>query len=87
MGLVSLVVIAIVSLVLLFAAASESSGSAGFFGGIFLSVIVALCVKADSPIEPIEVYQGKTELEYTIRGGEVVDSVVVYKKIDHGREN
>lgn len=81
MGLVSLVVISIVSLVLLlFAAASESSGFAGFFGGIFLSAVVAVCIKAHSPIEPIEVYQGKTELEYTIRGGEIVDSVVVYRK-------
>lgn len=80
MGLISLVVIAIVSLVLLFAAASESSGFAGFFGGIFLSAVVAVCIKINSPIEPIEVYQGKTELEYTIRGGEVVDSIVVYKK-------
>ena len=83
MGLVSLMVIATVSLILLLAAtASESSGFAGFCGGIFLSAVVALCIKADSPIEPIEVYQGKTELEYTItiRGGEVIDSVVVYKK-------
>lgn len=80
MGLVSLVVISIVSLVLLLVAASESSGFAGFFGGIFLSAVVAVCIKAHSPIEPIEVYQGKTELEYTIRGGEIVDSVVVYRK-------
>lgn len=80
MGLVSLIVIATVSLVLLFATASESSGFAGFCGGIFLSTVIAICIKIDSPIEPIEVYQGKTELEYTIRGGEVVDSIVVYKK-------
>lgn len=81
MGSASLIVIAIVSLVLLLASASESSsGFAGFCGGIFLSVVVALCIKANSPIKPIEVYQGKTELEYTIRGGEVVDSVVVYRK-------
>lgn len=28
----------------------------------------------------MDVYQNKTELEYTIRSGEVVDSVVVFKK-------
>lgn len=28
----------------------------------------------------IDVYQGKTTLEYTIRDGEIVDSIVVFKK-------
>lgn len=28
----------------------------------------------------LDVYQGKTTLEYTIRDGEIVDSVVVFKK-------
>jgi hypothetical protein len=27
----------------------------------------------------MDVYQGKTTLEYTIRDGEIVDSVVVFK--------
>lgn len=27
----------------------------------------------------IDVYQGKTTLEYTVRNGEVIDSVVVWK--------
>lgn len=34
----------------------------------------------ESTPSALDVYQGKTELEYTIRGREVVDSIVVYKK-------
>jgi hypothetical protein len=29
--------------------------------------------------QAMDVYQGKTTLEYTIRDGEIVDSVVVFK--------
>lgn len=82
MSWTALFVILLVSFILLVASAAgnNSSGFAEFCGGIFLSTVIAICIKIDSPIEPIEVYQGKTELEYTIRGGEVVDSIVVYKK-------
>ena len=29
----------------------------------------------------MDVYEGKTELQYTIRNGEIIDSIAVYKKI------
>lgn len=43
-----------------------------------ISVCITSSVYEKKP-QAIEVYQGKTTLEYTIRGGEVVDSVVVFK--------
>lgn len=44
----------------------------------FLSAFITGCVYENEP-QAIEVYQGKTTLEYTIRDGEIVDSVVVFK--------
>lgn len=67
----------------------EYNGLVGMIGVILILIAMAISdahIKEPQPTA-IEVYRGKTELEYTIRGGEVVDSVVVYKKISHGREN
>jgi hypothetical protein len=33
----------------------------------------------DTYPQAIDVYQGKTTLEYTIKDGEIIDSVVVFK--------
>jgi hypothetical protein len=33
----------------------------------------------------MDVYQGKTALEYTVRDGEVIDSVVVFKE-NYGKQ-
>lgn len=49
--------------------------------GAFLMLCMCLCYY-DSIPSAIDVYQGKTELEYTVRGNEVVDSVVVYKAME-----
>lgn len=35
----------------------------------------------------MDVYQGKATLEYTIRNGEVIDSVVVFKENYYGKED
>ena len=52
----------------------------GKFGlGLFIGALISICVVESITIQPIDVYQGKTTLEYTIRDGEIVDSVVVYK--------
>lgn len=50
----------------------------GITMGLFLSTWVSVACTTNKPTA-IEVYQGKTTLEYTIRGGEIVDSVVVFK--------
>ena len=41
-----------------------------------ISAVIANKVRDKYP-QAIDVYQGKTTLEYTIRDGEIVDSVVV----------
>lgn len=46
--------------------------------GLFLSMWVSVACTTNKPTA-IEVYQGKTTLEYKIVDGEVIDSCVVYK--------
>lgn len=53
-----------------------------WFSAIFITFGVCFGIDfSDSRRNPnaIDVYQGKTTLEYTIRNGEIVDSVVVFK--------
>lgn len=50
----------------------------GWCAGIFVMLSIAVLSEIDN-IAPMDVYQGKTTLEYTIRDGEIVDSVVVWK--------
>lgn len=50
----------------------------GIVIGLFISTFLANMILVPKPTA-IDVYQGKTTLEYTIRDGEIVDSVVVYK--------
>ena len=50
----------------------------GCFIGIAIMVGVMKHVEVKS-ITPLDVYQGKTTLEYKIVDGEVIDSCVVYK--------
>lgn len=57
----------------------------GFFFGFWLIICVVIEIGIVSDIigepkpTPMDVYQGKTTLEYTIRDGIKVDSVVVWK--------
>ena len=46
---------------------------------IFLSTLVTSRIYEMKP-QAIEVYQGKTTLEYKVVDGEIVDSCVVWKK-------
>lgn len=51
-----------------------------------LLVIEIMCIsECISKLHPtaMDVYEGKTTLEYTIREGEVIDSVVVWKEKDY----
>lgn len=60
--------------------------NAGIFFGALVAVlcvieigIINIIIEEPKPTS-IDVYQGKTTLEYTIRDGEIVDSVVVFKE-------
>lgn len=65
--------------------------SIGMFFGIWL--IICLVIEIGMIIDitdepkptPMDVYQGKTTLEYTIRDGEVINSVVVFKE-NYGKQ-
>lgn len=47
--------------------------------GVILGVIVLFCSMSDDPT-PMDVYQGKTTLEYVVVDGQVIDSTVIWKK-------
>lgn len=63
----------------------------GVFLGAVLMIFCAIkiCIVSNIIAEPkpkaIDVYQGKTTLEYTIRDGEIIDSVVVFKNSVYGK--
>ena len=60
----------------------NNNGCLEFFCvGLLCCIIGAVLANKvqDKYPQAMDVYQGKTELEYTIRGGEIVDSVVVFK--------
>lgn len=85
-GLVALGILILVMLFVMFAI--DSRGKAkfdlGVFFGIILSILVSIEVVLLSSIleDPkptaMDVYQGKTTLEYTIRDSVKIDSVVVF---------
>ena len=55
-----------------------------FIGGFLIGGLFALSLVAyfmEKEPSAIEVYQGKTTLEYKIVDNQVIDSVVVYKNI------
>lgn len=71
------------------------SGHGDMDTGVFLGMLLSVCVMIEMSIvsdiigepkpTPMDVYQGKTTLEYTIRDGEVLDSVVVFKNSVYGK--
>lgn len=84
--IIGLIIIGLIALISF--ANSQGSGNmdAGVFFGVLLAVffmieisIVSNIIKEPKP-KAMDVYQGKTTLEYTIRDGEVIDSVVVFKE-------
>lgn len=69
----------------------EKSYSFGVSCGCTLAALIVLEIICITEIlstlkpTPMDVYQGKTTLEYTIRDGEVIDSVVVFKNSVYGK--
>jgi hypothetical protein len=49
-----------------------------FFHLLFILFYSAIGILGN--ISAMDVYEGKTELQYTIKNGEVVDSIVVFKQ-------
>lgn len=73
----------------------SSNGSGDLDTGVLLGVVLMICfvieiwIVSDIIGEPkpkaMDVYQGKTTLEYTIRDGVKIDSVVVFKENNYGK--
>ena len=51
----------------------------GIVIGLFIGTMFVSISMTPSPTA-MDVYRNKTELQYTIRGNEIIDSVVVFKK-------
>ena len=64
----------------------KETGLSIFIIGILFIVALLFYGSVTEYHEPkaIEVYQGKTTLEYTVKDGVKIDSVVVYKNKNHG---
>jgi hypothetical protein len=69
----------------------NSTFDTGVFFGIILSILIAIEVVLLSAILEVskptamDVYQGKTTLEYTIRDNVKIDSIVVFKGSIYGK--
>ena len=50
----------------------------GVFLGICIGVLISVIISISHP-HAMDVYQGKTTLEYKVVDGEIVDSCVVWK--------
>lgn len=80
------IVISVIGIIL-FLYSCTGDGWQGFAGQLYvwclLAVILIITINTSEPSPTaLDVYQGKTTLEYTIRDGEIIDSVVVFKKMD-----
>lgn len=81
------IVISVVG-VLLFLYSCTGNGWQGLAGQLYawclLAVILIVGVNTSEPSPTaLDVYKGKTTLEYTIRDGEIIDSVVVFKEYEN----
>ena len=86
MWIIWAIIISVVAL-LLFTYSFTGDGWQGVAGQLyvwcFLAVVLIIGVNASEPTPTaLDVYQGKTTLEYTIRDGEIIDSVVVFKECE-----
>lgn len=85
----------IIGLIVLISHLNQGDGAfdIGIFFGIWLiiRIIIEIGMIIDITNEPhptpMDVYQGKTTLEYTIRDGEVIDSVVIFKDNVYGNKD
>ncbi len=74
----------------------NNSGGGDFETGVWFGVIISILIIIEASLfasiteEPIpsalDVYQGKTTLEYTIRDGVKADSIVIFKENNYEKD-
>ncbi len=82
---VGLIIIGLVVLINFISSNGHGNMDSGVFSGVLVTLfgvieigIVSNIIKEPKP-KAMDVYRGKTTIEYTIRDGEIIDSVVVWK--------
>lgn len=89
--IIGLIIIGLIILINFLSSRSCGDFDTGILLGIVLLVfgVIEIGIVSNIIAEPkpkaMDVYQGKTTLEYTIRDGEVIDSVVVFKNNVYGK--
>lgn len=84
--IVGLIIIGLTALISFINSQGSGDMDTGVFFGVLLAVfcMIEIGIVSDIIAEPkpkaMDVYQGKTTLEYTIRDGVKIDSVVVFKE-------
>lgn len=93
MGAIVVGLLILLVLVVIFAIDYNKKGKfdLGVIFGLILSVLISIevillsAILEDPKPMAIDVYQGKTTLEYTIRDGVKIDSIVVFKDSIYGK--
>lgn len=93
--IIAAIIVGIILIFLAFLAAYIGGSKNGYFGGITLGMIIAMFVFVEVSLivniagnpypTAMDVYQGKTTLEYKVVDGVKVDSVVIFKNDDYGK--
>jgi hypothetical protein len=89
--IVGLIIIGLTALISFINSQGSGNMDTGVLFGVLIAVfcMIEIGIVIDITKEPkpkaMDVYQGKTTLEYTIRDGEVIDSVVVFKNSVYGK--
>lgn len=83
--IVGLIIIGLMILINFISSNGHGDMDTGVFFGVLVTIffVIEIGIVSDIIEEPkptsMDVYQGKTTLEYTIKDGEIIDSVVVWK--------
>ena len=84
--IVGIFILALITLGIHISKECDDSFDIGVFIGIIIAILMFIeiclfgCIIEKQKPSALDVYQGKTTIEYTIRDGVKVDSVVVFKK-------